>query len=114
VKDVRGHHVPLTVVAAKKPGEWIVRAWACFVDPQPLREMVLDEIGRLDGEGVEWTTHTYDLPAWLVYEPGEIGWQAGVAIWEHTTSDQYRNPRMLREPRKPVGGMAAQFQKAVP
>ena len=97
IETVRGPHVPLTVVAAKKRGEWIVRGWMPFKAPTEIRREVERIDGVLDPE-IEWTTYTYELPAYLVYghedlEPG-WGWPVGIYKWPCSSvrADVYRGP----------------------
>lgn len=84
IDEVRGPTVPLTVVAAKKPGEWIIRAWRPFTAPQDLAQQIAMRCGMMD-ESIEWTTFTYPLPAYLVYdEPGDLGegWGWPMGMWK--------------------------------
>jgi hypothetical protein len=116
MKDVRGPHVPLTVVAAKKPGAWIVRAWCPFREPKELREVLATIIGTLDQDGIEWTTWKYDLPAYLVYGSGEIdgwGWPVAVVKYPWTRGDSYKGePEVLRRAER--GGLQELWQMAAP
>lgn len=119
MKDQRGHHVPLTVVAAKKPGHWIIRGWMPFAKPEELRTEVERIVGTLDPD-IEWTTHTYDLPAYLVYGEGDLkpgwGWPMAMVKFPYTGGDpekgwdHYRgDPEVLRQGyRKTMGEVFGQ------
>ena len=82
--DVMGPHIPVTVVTAKNRGHWLIRGWCPFETPESVQAEVAKWVGC--AESLEWTTHTYDVPAYLVYgsrfdEGGELdgwGWPVGV------------------------------------
>jgi hypothetical protein len=89
--------VPITVVAAKKPGQWIARGIRCFATADVVRSDVEAVVGRLDDE-IEWSTCTYHLPHYLVYGSGdlpEIGWPNGVWLFEHAGNDRYVKARRV-------------------
>lgn len=100
--DVHAGGVPLTVVAAKKPGQWIVRAMSPFVDVAKLRRNVEEVVGVLDPD-LEWTHHTYGgWPAYVVYGQGdlrELGWPTGVFRFCHKGGDVYGPAERLRDVR---------------
>jgi hypothetical protein len=93
LEDVRARCVSLNVVAAKKPGLWIVRAVSPFTGTFVLRRCVEQYVGTLDAE-IEWTTHEYDgWPGYIVYGEGDlprIDWPSGVYKFEYSGGDVYR------------------------
>lgn len=94
MNDQRAGVVPLTVVAAKKPGKWIVRAMGPFRRVEELRQAVERHVGTLDTELV-WTTHTYEgWPGYVIYGKGDLPalqWPTGVFLFRWTTGDCYRS-----------------------
>ena len=71
----------LNVVAAKLPGEWIVRgiyAWKTFDE---IRREVEKYVGVLDPR-IEWTQHQYDLPYYLMYGADADGRRGGLNMPE--------------------------------
>ena len=89
VKEVRASGVPIWVVAAKKPGHWIVRGIATWHSPQ---KEVEQYVGRLDPE-IEWTQYKYWLPGYLFYGSGDIPAMrptCGIYRFDHQGADVYR------------------------
>ncbi len=90
--DARAGSVSLTVVAAKKPGHWIVRAMSPFTDAARLRSMAESHVGTPDPE-IEWTSHTYGgWPGYVVYGSGDLprlGWPTGVYRFDWVAGDVY-------------------------
>lgn len=83
--------VTLTVVAARKDGEWIIRGFQCFGKPDSVRASIEQFVGKLDSS-ITWTTCQYPLPAYLVYgnkfDGGDLegwGWPSG--IWKFPCSN---------------------------
>lgn len=94
--DRRAGRVPLRVVAAKKPGSWIVRALGPFYDWPVLQAAAQRYVGVLDPE-VEWSQHEYDgYPAYVVYGSGDIpkmvAASVGVYRFDWQCGDVYRAP----------------------
>lgn len=100
--DVRASSVPLTVVAAKKPGHWIVRAMSPFADTGKLRRHVEQVVGILDSD-LCWTQHTYEgWPGYVVYGEGDlprISWPTGVFLFPHKGSGIYGPAKRLGDVR---------------
>lgn len=92
---VRAGVVPLTVVAAKKPGHWIVRAMCPFLTESALRSAAEKYVGTLDPD-IEWTCHVYEgWPGYVVYGQGDLprlGWPSGVFQFDWVAGDVYRSP----------------------
>lgn len=91
--DARALSVSLTVVAAKKPGHWIVRAMCPFATEDALRRSAERHVGTLDPE-IEWTTHVYaGWPGYVVYGSGDLprlGWPPpGVYRFDWVIDDCY-------------------------
>lgn len=89
--------VPIHVVAAKKRGEWVIRAIAPLTTHDELRQKVEQFVGRLD-DSIEWTHATYFLPAYLYYGDGEIEpmpVEQGIYRFPATGEDHYRDSEWI-------------------
>ena len=90
--DVSAGGVPYCVVAAKKPGEWIVRAISPFSSFGELRKLVEVAVGTMDPE-IEWTCHRYGpWPAYVVYGDGDlprVSWSSGVFLFPYNGGGKY-------------------------
>lgn len=85
MKELKAPTVPLTVVAAEKPGAWIVRAMGPFQGINELRGCVERHVGTLDDE-LRWTFYTYQgWPGYVVYGPvaRQSAWPTGVWKFDH-------------------------------
>lgn len=96
---VRAQGVPTNVVAAKKPGKWIIRAIGSFSSPEQLRSSVERFVGKMDDE-IEWSQASYFVPSYLHYGSGDIPGrlkQRGVYIFRATSdgADTYRDAERL-------------------
>lgn len=84
--------VELRVVAAKKPGEWIVRAFSPFTDWATLERHVQLIVGVID-TSLQWSHYRYEgWPHYVVYGKGDlerIGWPTGVYRFDHVAGDRY-------------------------
>lgn len=101
ITDKRAGVVPLTVVAAKKPGHWIIRAISPFAPEDALRKQVEQIVGVMDPE-IEWTTHTYEgWPGYVVYGQGDLprlGWPTGVYRFDWVFEDCYASEAVRMSP----------------
>lgn len=91
-KEVRAGCVPLTVVAAKKPGHWIIRGFSPFRKVEELRKAVEGHVGTQDPE-IEWTSYAYEgWPGYVVYGKGDLprlGWPVGIFRFRWLADDTY-------------------------
>lgn len=89
---IRAGVVPLNVVAAKMPGEWIVRAMSPFTQPATLVRCVQQVVGTMDRR-IEWTGYSYQgWPSYVVYGEADlprIGWPTGVFRFDHKGYEMY-------------------------
>ena len=91
--DVTAPGVPITVVACKRPGHWILRGIGVFTDANALRQSMQPLVCLVDADDLEWTHHTYLIPHYLAYGQGEqrhMGWpEVGVFLYEHQGNGVY-------------------------
>lgn len=95
----RARVVPLSVVAAMKPGEWIVRAMSPFTGARTLIDAVQSIVGVMDPD-IEWSGYEYEgWPSYVVYGKGDlpnIGWPTGVFRFDHIGGGVYGEAQFLR------------------
>lgn len=98
--------VPVTVVAVKWPGHWIIRAMRCFSNVEVVADMVRPYVAAMPQDELEWTQHTYRFPGYLVYGSGDLlglnsrerdyNWpvppNGAVYLFGWTRADVYREP----------------------
>jgi hypothetical protein len=91
--EVRTGVVPLRVVAAKKPGQWIVRAMSPFTGWETLRRCAEQHVGTIDPD-IEWSHYEYGgWPGYVVYGEGDLprlDWPTGVFLFRHSNGDVYQ------------------------
>jgi hypothetical protein len=96
IVDVSAYGVPVRVVAVKWPGNWIIRGIYCFESVEQVAAKVRPFVAIVPPEELEWTTHRYSLPGYLVYGTGDLprwGWpDTGVFLFPHSGGDVYRGP----------------------
>lgn len=105
--DQTARCVPVTVVAVKWPGQWIIRGMKCFTTLQDVIALVNPYVAAAPIGEVEWTYHEYLFPGYLVYGSGDLPAlddcrQAGynwpvppngcVYLFPHQGRDVYRGP----------------------
>lgn len=103
-KEVKGPYIPIPVVAAKLQKRWIIRGWCPFQTVEAIVKEMLPYV--LDGgDDLEWTTYTYEAPAYLIYgsrwDDGDLkgwGWPVGIYKFPYRSYDDYRGEiECLRE-----------------